>query len=133
MGAGRLSPRERELDECPFCTATDAVLSNALAVVRFDKYPVSRGHLLVLTRRHVASYFESTAAERGALLELLDAGKALLEARFKPAGYNIGINVGAMAGQTIAHLHVHLIPRYAGDVADPRGGVRGVIPHKQKY
>ena len=120
------------MDECPFCDATAAVLSNALALARFDKYPVSVGHLLVMTRRHVASYFESTAAERAALMELIDAGKALLDERFSPAGYNIGINVGATAGQTIAHLHVHLIPRYAGDVADPRGGVRGVIPDKQK-
>jgi diadenosine tetraphosphate (Ap4A) HIT family hydrolase len=64
---------------------------------------------------------------------LIDAAKALLDERFQPAGYNIGINVGAAAGQTIAHLHVHLIPRYPGDVADPRGGVRGVIPDKQKY
>jgi diadenosine tetraphosphate (Ap4A) HIT family hydrolase len=119
------------MDECPFCDATAAVLSNALALARFDKYPVSVGHLLVMTRRHVASYFESTAAERAALLELIDAGKALLDERFSPAGYNIGINVGATAGQTIAHLHVHLIPRYAGDVADPRGGVRGVIPDKR--
>lgn len=121
------------MDGCPFCNAADSVLSNALAVARFDKYPVSAGHLLVITRRHVASYFEATAAERAALLDLIDSGKGLLDERFRPAGYNIGINVGAVAGQTIPHLHVHLIPRYAGDVADPRGGVRGVIPDKQKY
>lgn len=119
--------------ECPFCDPADAVISNALAHALFDTHPVNRGHLLLLPRRHVASYFESTAAERAALLELIDAGKALLEERYKPAGYNIGINVGSMAGQTISHLHVHLIPRYAGDVADPRGGVRGVIPDRQKY
>jgi diadenosine tetraphosphate (Ap4A) HIT family hydrolase len=109
------------------------VLSNSLAFACFDKYPVSVGHLLVLTKRHVATYFESTADERAALIELIDAGKALLDGRYGPAGYNIGINVGATAGQTIPHLHVHLIPRYAGDVADPRGGVRGVIPDRQKY
>ena len=121
------------MDKCPFCDAEETLISNALAYALFDKFPVNPGHLLVLPRRHVASYFEATAAERAALLELIDAGKVLLEERFKPAGYNIGINVGSMAGQTIPHLHVHLIPRYAGDVADPQGGVRGVIPDKQKY
>lgn len=118
---------------CPFCDVAEAVLSNALALARYDRYPVNPGHLLVHTRRHVDTYFEATQAERAALFELIDAAKALLDERFQPAGYNIGINVGAAAGQTIAHLHVHLIPRYPGDVADPRGGIRGVIPHKQKY
>lgn len=121
------------MNECPFCDAADSPMSNALAFTRYDKFPVTPGHLLVITRRHVASYFESTAAERAALLELIDAGRALLDEQFKPAGYNVGINVGAVAGQTIAHLHVHLIPRYPGDSPDPRGGVRGVIPNKQKY
>ena len=90
-------------------------------------------HQPVLPRRPVASYFESTAAERVALFELIDAGKAFVEERFKPAGYNIGIKMGSMAGQTISHLQVHLIPRYTRDVADPRGGMRGIIPDKQKY
>jgi diadenosine tetraphosphate (Ap4A) HIT family hydrolase len=121
------------MNECPFCDADDSLMSNTLAFVRYDRFPVTPGHLLVITRRHVASYFESTAAERAALFGLIDDGKALLDERFKPAGYNVGINVGAVAGQTIAHLHVHLIPRYAGDSPDPRGGVRGVIPDKQKY
>jgi len=121
------------MDECPFCNTDGAVLANALAYALLDKYPVNPGHLLVLPRRHIASYFESTAAERAALLELIDAGKALLDERHKPAGYNIGINVGAVAGQTVPHLHVHLIPRFVGDVTDPRGGVRGVIPDRQKY
>ncbi len=109
------------------------MISNALAYALFDKFPVNPGHQLVLPRRHVASYFESTAAERAALLELIDTGKAFLEERCKSAGYNIGIKMGSMAGQTISHLHVHLIPRYARDVADPRGGMRGIIPDKQKY
>ncbi len=119
--------------DCPFCIQDEEVLSNPLAYARFDKYPVTPGHLLVLTRRHVSSFFESTPAERAALIELIDGGKALLDERFGPAGYNIGINVGAVAGQTIAHLHVHLIPRYAGDLDDPRGGVRGVIPERRSY
>jgi diadenosine tetraphosphate (Ap4A) HIT family hydrolase len=132
MGAGRVKDREPQCG-CPFCDATESVLSNPLALARYDRYPVNPGHLLVQTRRHVATYFEATHAERAAVFELIDAAKALLDERFRPAGYNIGINVGAAAGQTIAHLHLHLIPRYPGDVADPRGGVRGVIPDKQKY
>jgi diadenosine tetraphosphate (Ap4A) HIT family hydrolase/PII-like signaling protein len=121
------------MNDCPFCDAADAVLGNALAYARFDRYPVNPGHLLLLTRRHVATYFEATGDERAAIFELVDAGKRLLDERFRPNGYNIGINVGAAAGQTIAHLHVHLIPRYTGDTADPRGGVRGVIPSQQQY
>jgi diadenosine tetraphosphate (Ap4A) HIT family hydrolase len=121
------------MHDCPFCNREESLLSNALAYARFDKYPVTQGHLLVLTRRHVSSFFESTPAERAALFELVDAAKALLDERFAPTGYNIGINVGPAAGQTIAHLHVHLIPRYAGDMDDPRGGVRGVIPERRSY
>jgi diadenosine tetraphosphate (Ap4A) HIT family hydrolase len=121
------------MDDCPFCIPTEAVLENALAYARYDKFPVNPGHLLILPRRHVDSYFDTTAAERTALFELVDAGKALLDERFHPDGYNIGINIGATAGQTIMHLHVHLIPRHRADVADPRGGVRGVIPARQHY
>jgi diadenosine tetraphosphate (Ap4A) HIT family hydrolase len=119
--------------DCPFCAVAEAVLQGGLVYARFDQHPVSPGHLLVLPRRHVASYFDATADERRALFDLIDAGKALLDARFRPHGYNIGINVGESAGQTILHLHVHLIPRYRGDVANPRGGVRGVIPARQHY
>lgn len=121
------------MDDCPFCRSGDAVLGNALAYARFDKFPVSPGHLLVLPRRHVADFFEASREERAALLELIDAGKALIEENLRPDGYNIGINVGVAAGQTVMHLHVHLIPRFRGDMADPRGGVRGVIPARQKY
>jgi len=119
--------------DCPFCEFTAAVLENDLAYARFDKYPVNPGHLLLLPRRHVASYFDATAEERAALFGLIDAGKAFLDARFRPDGYNIGVNVGESAGQTVMHLHVHLIPRYRGDTANPRGGVRGVIPERQQY
>ena len=121
------------MDRCPFCDADDAVLENTLAYARFDKYPVNPGHLLVLPRRHVPSFFDVSDAERAALLELIDTGKALLDKRFRPDAYNIGVNIGVGAGQTIMHLHLHLIPRYRGDVADPRGGVRGVIPARQHY
>jgi diadenosine tetraphosphate (Ap4A) HIT family hydrolase len=118
---------------CPFCCYDDAVLRNALAYARFDKYPVTKGHLLILPLRHVAIWFDATAEERAALLALVDEGKRLLDERHAPDGYNIGINVGEASGQTVMHLHVHLIPRYRGDVPDPRGGVRGVIPQRQNY
>jgi diadenosine tetraphosphate (Ap4A) HIT family hydrolase len=122
-----------DMKSCPFCDAGEAVLSNALAYARFDSSPVNPGHLLILPRRHIAGFFDTNADERAALIELLDAGKALLDGRFRPDGYNIGVNVGAVAGQTVMHVHVHLIPRYDGDVAEPRGGVRGVIPARQNY
>lgn len=118
---------------CPFCDAHDAFMHNAFAYVRADKYPVNPGHLLVIPYRHVASYFDSTPEEREAILSLLDRAQAWLQQEHAPAGYNIGVNVGTVAGQTVMHLHVHLIPRYPGDVADPRGGVRGVIPARQPY
>jgi diadenosine tetraphosphate (Ap4A) HIT family hydrolase len=121
------------MQPCPFCDAGPAVLANELAYARYDSYPVNPGHLLLLTRRHVEDFFQATAAERAALFELVDAGKRLLDEQFKPDGYNIGINVGEAAGQTVMHLHVHLIPRHRGDVPEPRGGVRGVIPARQSY
>jgi diadenosine tetraphosphate (Ap4A) HIT family hydrolase len=121
------------VSDCPFCGVAEVVLQNDLAFASFDKYPVNPGHLLILPRRHVATWFEATAEEQMALLALVDAGKQLLDGQFAPSGYNIGINVGEVAGQTIMHLHIHLIPRYPGDCPNPRGGVRGVIPTKQSY
>jgi len=121
------------MTECVFCNRTDAIIENDLAQVIYDGIPVSNGHLLVIPRRHVASWFEATQAEREALFELVDQAKDFLEESHHPDGYNIGINVGKDAGQSIFHLHIHLIPRYAGDIENPKGGVRGVIPHKRIY
>jgi diadenosine tetraphosphate (Ap4A) HIT family hydrolase len=118
---------------CPFCHAEDMLLRNELAYARFDKYPVNPGHVLLIPHRHVSSYFDTTLEERQALLALLNQARMLLDHKFAPAGYNIGINVGAAAGQTIWHVHMHLIPRYLGDTPNPRGGVRGVIPARQSY
>ena len=97
------------------------------AYVRFDNNSLARGHVLVVPRRHVASFFDMTAAEKARVIELLDRAKAHVETEFKPDGYNIGVNVGRAGGQSRMHVHVHLIPRYAGDVADPRGGIRCVL------
>lgn len=113
---------------------SDWVASNSLAFAMRDAFPVSPGHTLVVPRRLVATWFEATREERAALLELVDEVRRQLEAGTpKPDGYNIGINVGEAAGQTVMHLHVHVIPRYRGDVENPRGGVRHVIPGKGNY
>ncbi|OIJ09316.1 diadenosine tetraphosphate hydrolase [Anaerobacillus arseniciselenatis] len=118
---------------CPFCTPENIVLSNELAYAIFDIYPVNKGHLLIIPKRHVSGFFDTTTEEREAINELLEQGKSLLEEKYQPDGYNIGINCGETAGQTIFHVHVHLIPRYEGDMENPRGGVRGVIPEKRIY
>lgn len=123
------------IDNCPFCTLPQEriVLQNDLAIVIRDGFPISPGHTLIIPRRHVGSFFEVTSPERDCLLRLLDEAKMALDTEFHPAGYNIGINDGATAGQTVPHLHIHLIPRYLGDTPDPRGGVRWIFPDKAKY
>lgn len=120
---------------CPFCNPSleEIVLANDLCYARYDKFPVNPGHLLLIPFRHVAGFFEATDEEQAALLALVREAKDLLDERFHPDGYNIGVNVGTAAGQTVMHLHVHVIPRYAGDMEDPRGGVRGVIPERREY
>lgn len=89
--------------------------------------------MLIIPHRHFADYFDATEEEKNAIWGLVDETKVFLDERLSPQGYNIGINVGEPAGQTVMHLHIHLIPRYVGDMSDPKGGVRGVIPEKQKY
>jgi diadenosine tetraphosphate (Ap4A) HIT family hydrolase len=121
--------------DCPFChLSSDRILdSNAYAVAVSDGFPVSPGHTLIIPRRHNASFFELEPDEITAVYELLCRMKARLDDRLKPAGYNIGINIGEAAGQTVEHVHVHLIPRFVGDVIEPQGGVRNVIPGKGPY
>ena len=120
---------------CPFCAlpAERILLLADEALVIRDAFPVSPGHTLVVPRRHIGSFFELTDAERACMVELLAQAKAELDLSFQPHGFNIGINEGAAAGQTVPHLHLHLIPRYRGDAPDPRGGVRWVLPAKAKY
>ena len=124
---------EEELN-CPFCSQTaEVVLVSELCFGRWDKYPVTEGHLLIVPKRHILDYFSATAKEKAALWALVDKAKTLLDERFKPDGYNVGINVGASAGQTVLHCHIHLIPRRQGDSTNPRGGVRAVIAGKADY
>ena len=123
-------------NNCPFCKAEserDIIASSSLSVAFFDGFPVSPGHALIIPKRHVSSFFDLSQEERQDLFNLADSVKRIVEERYHPDGYNIGINVGEAAGQSIFHVHMHLIPRYQGDVPNPRGGVRGVIPAKQNY
>ena len=123
-------------NNCPFCkveSEREIIASSSLSVAFFDSFPVSPGHALIIPRRHVPFFFDLSQEERQDLLNLVDSVKRIVEERYHPDGYNIGINVGEAAGQSIFHVHMHLIPRYQGDVPNPRGGVRGVIPAKQNY
>jgi superfamily II DNA or RNA helicase/diadenosine tetraphosphate (Ap4A) HIT family hydrolase/HKD family nuclease len=134
---GRTLPAMDQPPPSPFLEVPEAewVCANNLCFAIFDSFPVSPGHVLVITRRVVPTFFECTAAEQQALMELVGEVKALLDERHdqKPDGFNVGFNSGAAAGQTVPHVHVHVIPRYAGDMGDPRGGVRHVIPEKGNY
>ena len=105
----------------------EVLLENALAYVRHDNNSLSRGHVLVIPKRHVAGFFDMTAEEQSAVLALLTQIQRSIEKQHSPDGYNMGVNVGKAAGQSRMHVHLHLIPRYAGDVPDPRGGIRCVL------
>ena len=120
---------------CPFCSLPPEriVQEHDSAIWIYDGFPVSPGHSLIIPKRHVGSFFDVSSNERMDMLVLLDAAKAKVELEHHPNGFNIGINDGPAAGQTVAHLHLHLIPRYNGDVPDARGGVRWVIPNKADY
>ncbi len=123
------------MNACPFCILEPSriIHQTPLVVVVRDGFPVSEGHTLVIPKRHVGSFFDLTENERTDMFLLLDQAKADLDKVHHPDGYNIGINDGPAAGQTVPHLHLHLIPRYEGDQADPRGGIRWVIPEKADY
>src|SRR3989344_1723567 len=117
---------------CPFCTVdifrTVATNDHALAI--YDSFPISPGHTLIIPRRHITSIFDAAKEVRDGMFDLLESVRHLLIQEHKPDGFNIGINDGMAAGQTVMHLHIHLIPRYKGDMHDPRGGVRWIFPDK---
>ena len=121
--------------DCPFCNPDNSkiVLANSHAAAFYDGFPVSPGHSLIIPKRHIASFFEASREEQTTLLELLADMREILVKEREPDGFNIGINEGHAAGQTVMHLHIHLIPRYAGDQPDPRGGVRWIFPDKAAY
>ena len=125
------------MDEaCPLCAAAerrDVLAANNHAVAISDAYPVNPGHTLIVSRRHAADLFDLSADEQAALWALLPIVRQTLDTLHAPSGFNVGVNIGAAAGQTVGHVHVHVIPRYADDVDDPRGGVRWVLPERANY
>ncbi|WP_456383466.1 HIT family protein [Persephonella sp.] len=122
-------------ENCPFCNVSEdmIVIKNDLCFAIFDRYPVNKGHMLIIPFRHFDNYFDSTFDEKLAFIKLIDEAKKFIDKKFNPDGYNIGVNIGKEAGQTVFHVHIHLIPRYRGDIDNPTGGVRGVIPEKRIY
>ena len=109
------------------------LIENEIGFVIEDGFPVSNGHCLVVPHRVYSDYFDSTDEEMIGLQRLVRETKEYLDEKYNPDGFNIGINSGEVSGQTVDHVHIHVIPRYEGDVDNPRGGVRGVIPSKQSY
>ena len=124
-------------EDCIFCNKTSCKViaeTKKFFIIRDTSYPVTKHHTLIITNRHVADFFELTKEEMIELDEILKNQKVQLKSLDKEiSGFNVGVNIGKDAGQSIMHCHLHLIPRRKGDVKDPRGGVRGVIPKKQKY
>jgi diadenosine tetraphosphate (Ap4A) HIT family hydrolase len=119
---------------CIFCHLDRSILAETKHSFAFlDNFPVSNGHTLVIPKRHVVSIWEMTTEEYMDVFNLLRQVKDLLQKQFRPQGFNIGVNCGEAAGQSVFHAHIHLIPRYIGDVPNPRGGVRNIIPGKGNY
>ena len=123
------------MSECIFCNynKSEIIAENKYTFAILDNSPVNEGHCLIISKRHFSNFFEATEEEIKAIYSLLHEVKEIFDIQYEPAGYNIGINVGQYAGQTIEHLHVHLIPRYVGDVSDPRGGVRNLKKASEEY
>lgn len=127
------------INNCPFCGIENKVDKSRIIyedstwVAIEDGYPVSKGHTLLIPKRHCKTYFDLNYLELASVGVTIGIIKMMLDKKYKPNGYNIGVNCGEASGQTVPHCHIHIIPRYNGDMEDPRGGVRGVIPSKQKY
>jgi len=122
------------LKDCLFCKPQREILvENAHAIAVFDTYPVSPGHSLILPRRHAVTIWDLDEDEYAACYALVRELKPVLGARFSPDGFNVGVNCGEAAGQSVWHAHIHVIPRFKGDTPNPKGGVRHVIPLKGGY
>ena len=120
--------------ECVFCSPKSEILiENTLSYVIYDKFPVSKGHSLIIPKSHVSDYFDLSIGEQTSMTILINRWKKIIDEKFRPDGYNIGVNIGVSGGQTVNHVHIHLIPRYNNDVNNPIGGVRNVIPLKADY
>ncbi len=114
------------MSNCVFCNynSIEIIAENRVAFAILDKFPVNEGHTLIIPKRHFQSFFEATEEEVKGIYSLMHEVKEMLDIQYEPAGYNVGVNIGYDAGQTIMHLHIHFIPRYKGDVVNPRGGIR---------
>ncbi|MGM0688061.1 MAG: HIT family protein [Bacillota bacterium] len=123
------------MTDCVFCNreSLEIVAENKLALAFYDACPVSKGHILVIPKRHVENYFDASPEEHNAISQLIFRVRQYLDKKYSPHAYNIGANVGRDAGQTVFHFHVHVIPRYRGDVEDPRGGIRKIIPLRNSH
>lgn len=123
------------MDNCPFCAPDPARvwMEGDIGIVLWDAFPVSKGHSLVVPEQHVASLYELSSQDQASVWKLVGEARQRLQGEYHPEGFNIGLNDGRAAGQTIMHAHIHIIPRYAGDREDPRGGVRWIIPEKARY
>ena len=124
------------MSDCIFCTLEPSRIEDEspLFLVIKDLYPVTKGHTLIIPKRHVPSFFDLTSEEQSSFLQILNSQKEKLRLQDNTVtGFNEGINDGEDSGQTVMHCHIHLIPRRKGDMENPRGGVRGVIPEKQSY
>jgi diadenosine tetraphosphate (Ap4A) HIT family hydrolase len=121
--------------QCPFCRIeqTSVFFQSESVVGIWDSYPLNPGHALLIPRRHIASWFEATVDEQSALTLAIQQAKVAIEKKYSPQGFTIGFNDQEAGGQTVLHLHVHVIPRYEGDVPDPRGGIRNIIPARSAY
>jgi diadenosine tetraphosphate (Ap4A) HIT family hydrolase len=123
--------------DCIFCREknrkTNKIFESKLFFAKWDPNPVTKGHALIIPKRHIQDYFEMRDKEAKELFSQILKLKNIVDKKYKPVGYNIGINCGKAAGQTVFHLHIHFIPRYTGDVKKPRGGVRHIIPGKGYY
>src|SRR3989344_915868 len=122
---------------CLFCDKENQkfklILENDFCVARWDEFPVSKGHTLIIPKKHTTSFFDLKEEELSKMFSLIKEAKNTIQKEYNPDGFNIGLNDGEAAGRTIHHLHIHLIPRYKGDVDNPRGGIRHIIPGKGDY
>lgn len=135
MRKGTMKGTPMTVPACPFCNSPDGeiLLQNEYCYARKDAYPVSPGHLLIIPFRHVPDAFNLSREERIAIGDLLDRCRELVERKLSPDGYNIGVNIGEAAGQSVMHVHIHFIPRFSGDTPYPGGGVRHAIPGRGEY
>jgi len=121
--------------KCPFCHPREGevIFSSELVKGVWDTYPLNPGHVLLVPHRHIARWFDATPEEQVALTSAIEQATAAIEEQYSPEGFNIGFNDRKAAGQSVPHLHIHIIPRYEGDVPDPRGGIRKIIPARAEY